>query len=108
LEPGQIGGAKGALGRDPEAGVTDDAEVALRGDAPPCPGGARQRGGGCAVRRRRSRTWSLTWGWVMKPDDAPLISAAETPERVDLADPAQQLRPVAAGFLEGGRQRVGR
>ena len=36
-------------------------------------------------------------------DDAHLVSAAGTPERVDLKDPAQQLRPAAAGFLEGGR-----
>ena len=36
-------------------------------------------------------------------DDAHLVSAPGTLERVDLKDPAQQLRPAAAGFRERGR-----
>ncbi len=40
-------------------------------------------------------------------DDAHLVSAAGTPERVDLKDPAQQLRPAAAGFRERGRHELG-
>ena len=33
-------------------------------------------------------------------DDVHLVCAPRTPERVDLKDPAQQLRPAAAGFRE--------
>ena len=40
-------------------------------------------------------------------DDAHLVSAPGTPERVDLKDPAQQLRPAAAGFRERRRHGLG-
>ncbi|MBI4543404.1 MAG: hypothetical protein HY705_10265 [Gemmatimonadetes bacterium] len=40
-------------------------------------------------------------------DEAHRVAAPGTPERVDLEDPAQQLRPAAAGCVDCGWHRPG-